>query len=101
MKYQKIGKRTFRYDEKNAVVQYVYKATPDMYVDDKKWMETHGYPLWGIDEDGYVVLDSVGLAREHWDNKETRIEYLTEWDYEISSEVGYLTEEFVREMAVR
>ena len=96
MEYQKIGKRMFRYDDARCVVQYVEKATPDMYEDDKEWMGKYGKVLWGIDSDGYIVLDSVGLSREHWDDKESRIEYLTEWTWEIADEVNYLTDEFVR-----
>ena len=95
MMYQKVGKKMFRYDEKNCVVQYVYEATPDMYEDDAEWMDKYGHPLWGIDKDGYIVLDSAGLSRENWDDKEIRQEYLTEWCYEISDEVNYLVSEFV------
>ena len=93
--YEKIGKKTFRYDEKNAIVEYVSKATPEMYADDEEWFAKYGKPLWGIDDDGYIVLDSAGLSREHWKNRESRIEYLTEWTYEIEDEVAYLMEEFV------
>lgn len=96
MEYQKIGKRMFRYDDARCVVQYVDKATPDMYEDDREWMEKYGKPLWGIDGDGYIVLDSVGLSREHWNDKDSRIEYLTEWTWEIADEVSYLADEFVR-----
>ena len=100
MMYQKVGKKMFRYDEKRSIVEYVDKATPDMYEDDKEWMEKHGHPLWGIDSDGYIVLDSAGLSREHWNDKEARIEYLTEWSWEISEEVDYLVKEYVEYEAV-
>lgn len=96
MEYVKIGKKEFRYNRDHAIVEYVCKATPDMYADDAEWMEKFNRPLWGIDKDGYVVLDSAGLSREHWDDKESRIEYLTSWGYDIDSETNYLVEEFVK-----
>ena len=100
MMYQKIGKRMFRYDAERCVVQYVDKATPDMYEDDKEWMAKYGHPLWGIDNDGYIVLDSAGLSREHWNDKEARIEYLTEWSYEITAETDWLVADYMEHEAV-
>lgn len=96
MKTQKIGKKLFRYNEENSLVEFVEKATPDMYKDDKEWIEKYGHPLWGIDKDGYIVLDSAVLSREHWDDKESRIMYLTEWTWEIEAECNYLMDEFIK-----
>ena len=93
MEYTKIGKKTFRYT--NGVVEYVAKATPDMYDDDKEWMEKYGHPLWGI-KDGYVVLDSAGLSKEHWNDKEARTEYLTGWAYDIDEESNSLLRDFIK-----
>lgn len=94
--FEKIGKKTFRYNPDRCIVEYVTKATPDMYADDAEWMEKHGRPLWGIDKDGYIVLDSAGLSLEHWKNKEDRIMYLTEWDWEIDCETGGMIDDFVK-----
>lgn len=97
---QKIGDRMFRYNAEKCLVEWVSKATPDMYADDKEWMEKYGHPMWGI-KDGYVVLDSAGLSREHWENVDDRIQYLTEWNAEIGAEVDYLVSDFVQnEMGV-
>ena len=96
MMIEKIGKKLFRYNPEHRVVEFIEKATPDMYEDDARWIEKHGHPLWGIDMDGYIVLDSAGLSREHWDDKETRIMYLTEWGYEIDDETNYLVSEFIK-----
>ena len=93
---EKIGNRLFRYNAEKCIVEYVDKATPDMYEDDAEWMVKYGHPLWGIDKDGYIVLDSAGLSKEHWDNKEDRIMYLTEWNAEIGGEVAYLVDEFMK-----
>ena len=92
---EKIGNRLFRYNADKCIVEYVDKATPDMYADDEEWIAKYGKPLWGIDKDGYIVLDSAGLSKEHWDNKEDRIMYLTEWNAEISCEVDYLANDFI------
>ena len=90
--YQKIGNKTFQYDREKAIVRYVFKATPDMYEDDANWMKKHGRPLYGIDEDGYVLLDSAGLSVENWKNKESRIEYLTLWCHDIDYETSSLVD---------
>ena len=92
----KVGKRMFRYNADKCIVEWVEKASADMYEDDARWIAEHGRPLWGIDKDGYIVLDSAGLSREHWDDEDARTMYLTEWNYEISDEVDYLVDEFVR-----
>jgi len=96
MEYQKIGKKVFRYNRSKAVVEFVDKATKDMYEDDNEWIVKYGHPLWNIDADGYIVLDSAGLSCEHWDDKDARIEYLTEWVYEIDAEVSYLVDDFIK-----
>lgn len=100
MMYQKVGKRMFRYDAERCVVQFVSKATPDMYDDDREWMRKYGRPLWGIDADGYIVLDSAGLSREHWEDKEARIMYLTEWCWEIADYTESLVSDYMEHEAV-
>lgn len=84
---QKVGNRLFRYNVDRAIVEWVTKATPDMVADDKEWIAKYGKPLYGIDKDGYVVVDSAGLSREHWEDKEVRLEYLTEWNSDIDYEI--------------
>lgn len=96
MMMQKIGKKVFRYNAEKCLVEWVEKATPDMYADDKEWMEKYGRPMWGIDKDGYIVLDSVGLSRAHWENKEDRTMYLTEWCDDIDEEVSCLVDDFIK-----
>ena len=87
----KRGKRTFRYNFDEAIVEYVAKATKDMLEDNKEWQAKHGENLWDIDEDGYMVLDSAGLSRANWKNKESRDYYLDEWNYELDEELAYQT----------
>ena len=94
--YQNVGKKTFQFDRKRAIVRYVYKATPDMVEEENEWMEKHGRPLYGIDEDGYMTLDSAGLSGIHWDDKEFRMECLSSWCLEIEEETNSLVEDYIR-----
>ena len=87
----KRGKRTFRYNFDEAIVEYVAKATKDMLEDNKEWQAKRGENLWDIDEDGYMVLDGAGLSRANWKNKESRDYYLDEWNYELDEELAYQT----------
>ena len=57
-------------------------------------MEKWGRPLWDIGDDGYEVVDSIGLSRKNWDNVEARKEYLQMWNDELNEEAAYLAEEF-------
>ena len=86
----KYGKKSFRYDYDRAVVEWVSKASKEELKDEAEWIEQYGKPLLRIDDKGYFVVDSVGLSRENWQNKEVRDEYLAEWCYEIEEEVRYL-----------
>ena len=90
----KRGKRTFRYNFDEAIVEYVAKATKDMLEDNKEWQAKRGENLWDIDEDGYMVLDSAGLSRANWKNKESRDYYLDEWNYDLDEELAYQTSLF-------
>jgi len=85
----KRGKRTFRYDFDRAVVEYVAKADPEMLEDNAEWQAKYGKNLWDIDDDGYMVVDSAGLSRANWKNKESRNYYLDEWNYELDEECAY------------
>ena len=90
----KVGKKLFRYDREDCVVQWVSKATAEMRKDNEEWMEKWGRPLWDIGDDGYEVVDSIGLSRKNWDNVEARKEYLQMWNDELNEEAAYLAEEF-------
>lgn len=86
----KRGKRTFRYNFDEAIVEYISKADAEMIADDKEWKANHnGSSLWDIDEDGYITLDSAGLSRENWKHKESRNYYLDQWNDELDEEAAY------------
>lgn len=93
----KINGKLFRYDYDNAVVEYVYKLSDEEIQDELDWMEKHnGKPLVGMDENGFSVVESVGLRRENWENKEARMEYLSVWADELDEEAAYLMDSFIK-----
>lgn len=75
----KCENRRFRYDYDKRVVEVVEKATDEMRKDNEEWRAKYGGDLWQIGEDGYVILDTIGLRPENWDNKEARMGYLEAW----------------------
>lgn len=85
----KFGKRLFRYDFDHCLVEWIYKADPEMLEDNKEWQAKYGKDLWQI-EDGYYIAEAVGLRPENWKRKAVRDEYLAEWcsdiDYEAEAE---------------
>ncbi len=72
----------FRYNYDESLVEYVYKPSEST----------------NTDSDGYVILDTVGLSNEHWNDKEAREEYLDGWIYELEEEASYLSEAFLDEI---
>lgn len=90
--YSKVYKhegKLFRYDFDKCLVQFVSKATEEERNDNEEWQAKHGRDLWDIDEDGYMVIDSVGLRAENWKNKEARDEYLDEYCFDLDDESSY------------
>lgn len=85
----KRGKKLFRYDFDNALVEYIYKADAEMRQDNEEWLASHGKPLWEIDGDGYFIAERIGLRRENWKNKESRDSYLDNWIDEMEEEYRY------------
>lgn len=83
--YKKDGK-AFRYNYEWNIVEYICKASKQEIEDNKSWQEKFGKNLWDIDENGYIVVDSVGLSEMSWKDKEERDEYLGEWISEMQYE---------------
>jgi hypothetical protein len=94
--YELDGK-IFRYDFDHCVVEYIAKADAEMVADEAEWEQKHDRKLYNIDDDGYMVLDEVGLHKKNWINKEARDEYLSEWAFELDEELGALAAEFISE----
>lgn len=94
-KVYKVDGLLFRYDYDRSVVEYVSKAGAQELKDNEEWMEKYGEPLWDI-EDGYVVIDSIGLRKENWKNKESRIGYLEQWAAELRYEADCMAADFLK-----
>ena len=63
-KVYKLDGKMFRYNFDRNTVEYVAKAGNEELKDEAEWMQKYGEPLFGIDHDGYMVIDSIGLSRE-------------------------------------
>lgn len=91
--YELYGK-LFRYDFDNCVVEYVHKATEEDMREEAEWLRDHDRPLYGIDADGYMTLDSVGLRLENWEHEGFRREYLSQWCADLDEEAQALASNF-------
>ena len=89
--------KLFRYDFSDSTVEYIAKAAAEDIAFDRYWAQTHGgESLMGIGTDGYMILDTVGLHRRNWENKESRDGYLLGWSDDIDAESARLASDFVR-----
>lgn len=93
-------KKSFQYNRERATVLYVAKATTEEIADNQEWMKKYGEPLFEIQADRYMVINSVGLSRENWDDKEARDEYLYGWCMEMEEELAYMTADLVKEFGL-
>lgn len=79
-KYSKVIKKDgkqFRYNYKDNVVEYIGEI------------------------DGEIeILDSVGLSKENWDNKEVRDEYLDQYIMDLNEEESYMTKDLMDEFGL-
>ena len=91
--YKRNG-RCFRYDYEYGMVTLMIKATKEDREDNRRWQEKFGRDLWHISEDGYIEMESVGLCRENWKNREARDEYLDGWMQDMKEETDILAEQF-------
>lgn len=92
----KLHGKLFRYDFDRRVVEYISKAGTEEIADEAEWKKKHGGELFGIDGDGYIVLDTVGLSMDNWTNKGAREEYLAEWVFELDEESAALAADFAK-----
>jgi len=93
----KLEGKLFRYDFDQAIVEYIAKAGKEDLEDEAERKRIHdGRPLYGIDADGYMVLDTIGLSAENWRNKEARDVYLCGWCLDLDEQAACLTMDFER-----
>lgn len=93
----KLNGKLFRYNFDTCIVEYIMKADKDDLETDEEWKRTHdGRSLLGIGGDGYIILDSIGLSRENWKNKEARDGYLSAWCNDLDDELASMEADFVK-----
>lgn len=92
----KVSGKLFRYDFDSSTVEYIAKAGTEEIEADREWKETHGRSLYGIGDDGYMVLDTIGLNRKNWENRAARDEYLSGWAVNLDAEAEALVADFLR-----
>lgn len=80
----------FMYDKENSIVYSVAKMGAKERKNNEEWLINYNKPLFETDPSGnYILLNSVGLRRENWSNKEVRDEYLAGWCSELDEELAY------------
>lgn len=92
----KVSGKLFRYDFDSSTVEYIAKAGTEEIEADREWKETHGRSLYGIGDDGYMVLDTIGLNRKNWEDKGARDEYLAAWAVDLDAELEEMTANFAK-----
>lgn len=92
----KVSGKSFRYDFDHCIVELVIKAGKEEIAEEEEWRAKYGRPLYGIDNDGYMVIDEAGLCMDSWTHKDTRNEYLTGWAEELDEEAQQLAADFVK-----
>lgn len=93
----KLNGKLFRYNFDTCVVEYIQKADKETLANDAKWKQTHdGRSLYGVGDDGYIILDSIGLSRKNWSNKEARDGYLSAWCNDLDAELESMAADFVK-----
>lgn len=92
----KVSGKLFRYDFDSSTVEYIAKAGTEEIEADREWKETHGRSLYRIGDDGYMVLDTIGLNRKNWEDKGARDEYLAAWAVDLDAELEEMTANFVK-----
>ena len=90
--YKRNGK-LFRYNFDRCLVEWIVKPTSEMIADNKEWQAKFHKDLWNV-EDGYTIIETVGLRTENWKNKESRDEYLDAWCDDLDEESEYLAHQY-------
>ena len=85
--------KLFRYDFDSATLEYIVKATKEDIADEEETFRKLGRHLCEI-VDGYMILDTVGLRRENWNNKAARNEYLFQWCADLDEEMACMVHDF-------
>ena len=88
-KVYKIGRRLFRYNYNESVLEYVVKETAKKRKENEDWLkEGFTEPLWNF-VNGYDVMDSIGLNRENWEASPRS--WCEQYNDELEEEFSYQT----------
>lgn len=82
-------KRNFRYDEENAMLQWIQPLDEQMVQDNIEWNKKFGHDLWE-NENGYYIVSQIGLAKEDWD--ESHEYWIERFNEEIDAELRYMSQ---------
>lgn len=93
--YTMKGKK-FRYNFDACIVEYIQKADEETLAAEAEWKQKHGSGLYGIGDDGYIILDTIGLSSENWNDREARDGYLSGWCDDLDGELERMSADFVR-----
>ena len=83
----KLNGKLFRYNFDTCVVEYIQKADQETMQEDAEWKRNH---------DGYIILETIGLSRENWKDKEARDGYLSVWCNDLDAELESMAADFVK-----
>lgn len=84
----KYNNRTYIYDRDECLLCWVSKLTKDE--------EYNKLMFDRVINDKWGVVDEIGLSREGWKDKDSRMGYIAQWDYDIECECAYLAADFER-----
>ena len=70
-KTYKLNGKLFRYNFATCTVEYIPKADKETLTEEAEWKLAHeGRSLYGVGDDGYIVLDTIGLHPDNWKDRE-------------------------------
>lgn len=89
-KIYKVGKKSFRYNYDEAMLEWVSNITKRIKKDNEEWQKEFGHDMWDI-VDGKVVNDRIGLMRENW--KDSPEYWCEQYAGELDEECCFLAKE--------
>lgn len=96
-KIYRLNGKQFRYNFENSTVQYIQKAAKETVRREEMRKQSHEEGnLCSKGDNEYIVLDSIGLSRENWENLEARKEYISAWCNDLDEEMDAMVDDFVR-----
>ncbi len=88
---RKVGKKKFRYNYTDNLLEFVEKPDKQMLDDNKEWRAKYGRDLWEI-RDGYCIIDEIGLSEHGW--KADGEFWCEQWASELEEEASILSKDF-------